>query len=198
MAEKQRWANVAVTFRAVTCSLGQDRNGNNLKSCSCFFATNVTFLNRICSLHRWGSLPHLFPFLFSHVFYPCVSFLSHYYCCREQSHRTVLQRTLRSLISSFRDMAVLTSPLALVSLGCFKCSCRKASNCTEYKIPVRLIRENPSNPSLFMFVSAFKDSVWQSRSVKAAIRLELNKQRAVFYSSFYFFSLQFSLDGNIL
>lgn len=32
-----------------------------------------------------------------------------------------LPRTLRSLISSLRDMAVLASPLALVSLEGFKC-----------------------------------------------------------------------------
>ncbi|MEQ2237334.1 hypothetical protein ILYODFUR_022135 [Ilyodon furcidens] len=87
--------------------------------------------------------------------------LSHYYCCREQSPGTVLQRTLRSLISSFRDMAVLTSPLASVPQGGFKWQlplAEKASNSTEYKIPVRLIRENPRNPSTFISAPSFKDS----------------------------------------
>ena len=50
-------------------------------------------------------------------------------------------------------------------------SCRKASNCTEYKIPVRLIRENPTNIAPFIFAPAFNDSESQSLStVKAAER----------------------------
>lgn len=41
-------------------------------------------------------------------------------------------------------------------------SCRKASNCAEYKMSVRLIREKPSNPPAFIYNIKFalKDCEW--------------------------------------
>lgn len=50
---------------------------------------------------------------------PSVSFFSP--TIADNNVRAVLQRTLRSLISSFTDMAVLTNSIALVPLEALKC-----------------------------------------------------------------------------
>lgn len=55
------------------------------------------------------------------MFLPSRLCLSHYCYCRDQSQGTILQRTLWSLISSFRDMALLTSLVALMPLEGLKC-----------------------------------------------------------------------------
>lgn len=74
------------------------------------------------------------PFLFPPMFLPFGLSPSHYCYCREQSQGTILPRTLRSLISSFTDMALLTSPMALLPLGGLKCQLPLAERLKLYRI----------------------------------------------------------------
>lgn len=120
-ARKQRREKTDFAFKNVTGSLTQDRTESiwNLPSTSKLIPL---ILNSALLIHLRmspiGSTPPLsaFPLMF-----PPPASLSHYCYCREQSQSTILPRTLLSLISSFTDMALLTTPMALVPQEGLKC-----------------------------------------------------------------------------